>query len=112
MAYNMNPFANRSPLNSFDGETKFDLAFCKGLHKKGEPKTVSPLKIGVNEFDLELDMAPHGGGSMQLALSFDKGESFRVRVHYTTLIQFTYHECRCSSPGSVATPETVARTRS
>ncbi len=103
---NWDPFLNRSPLNKFDGD-KERQSFCKGLHKKGGPG--KKLKTGKNEFEMELDMAPHGGGSMQVSISFDNGTSFKVSSTFRAYSYIDYScRCRLSSHSLADMSETLA----
>jgi hypothetical protein len=54
------------------------MEFCKGYQKGKGKDQAKELAIGNNTFDLEQDIAPHGGGSMQVSLSFDEAKTFKV----------------------------------
>jgi hypothetical protein len=67
---NLDPVADRSPATSV----------CRGLHTGPGNDRRTPLRPGANRFDLDPNMAPHGGGSMQVSLSFDGGATFKVSL--------------------------------
>ncbi len=77
---NLDPFKNRSPVNDKDAPIG-EQVLCKGLQKGGGAPT--NLNPGPNQFDLEKEMAPHGGGSFQISISFDNAASFKVSTPHS-----------------------------